>query len=173
MDGSGEVYLYDCERLTWSVRQCVEEIQEILAAFYAVFNAASLTGGPPLKSDGVVFSRSPKVTQLFANLSFIFIRLHSLLDYCVKLAIEAAGPPAAFQKHTRMASRGRQFGDRTLADGLIEYEGAQASYNPALTVWRYRLYGGVLFAAPNSRGPATKNIWAISAPNPLPGLFAD
>lgn len=106
------LYLYDCERLTWSVRQCVEEIREILAAFYAVFNAASLTGGPPLKSDGVVFSRSPKVTQLFANLSFIFIRLHSLLDYCVKLAIEAARPPAAFQNYTRMASRGRQFGDR-------------------------------------------------------------
>ncbi|WP_336953169.1 hypothetical protein [Sphingobium aromaticivastans] len=61
----------------------------------------------------------------------------------------------------------------TLADGLIEYEGAQAFDNPALTVWRYRLYGGVLFADPNSRGHATKNIWAISAPAPLPGLFAE
>jgi hypothetical protein len=106
------LYLYDCERLTWSVRQCIEEIQEILGAFYAIFNAASLTGGPPLKSDGVVFSRSPKVTQLFANLSFIFIRLHSLLDYCVKLAIEATRPQASFQNYKRMASRGCQFGDR-------------------------------------------------------------
>ena len=61
----------------------------------------------------------------------------------------------------------------TLADGLIEYEGAQAFDNPALTIWRYRLYGGVLFADPNSKGHATKNIWAISAPDPLPGLFAD
>ncbi len=61
----------------------------------------------------------------------------------------------------------------TLAEGLIEYEGAQAFDNPALTVWRYRLYGGVLFAHVNSKGHATKNIWAISAPDPLPGLFAD
>lgn len=61
----------------------------------------------------------------------------------------------------------------TLADGLIEYKGAQAFDNPALTIWRYRLYGGVLFADPNSKGHATKSIWAISAPNPLPGLFAD
>jgi hypothetical protein len=52
------------------------------------------------------------VTQLFANISFVFIRLHSLLDYCVKLAIEAARPLAAFQNYTRMASRGRQFSDR-------------------------------------------------------------
>jgi len=106
------LYLYDCERLTWSVRQCIEEIQEILGAFYAIFNTASLTGGPPLKPDGVVFSRSPKVTQLFANLSFIFIRLHSLLDYCVKLAIEASTLQASFQNYKRMASRGCQFGNR-------------------------------------------------------------
>ena len=106
------LYLYDCERLTWSVRQCIEEIQEMLGAFYAIFNAASLTGGPPLTPDGLVFSRSPKITQLFANLSFIFIRLHSLLDYCVKLAIEAARLPASFQNYKRMASRGCQFGDR-------------------------------------------------------------
>jgi hypothetical protein len=106
------LYLYDCERLTWSVRQCIEEIQEILGAFYAIFNTASLTGGPPLRPDGVVFSRSPKVTQLFANLSFIFIRLHSLLDYCVKLAIEAATLQTSSQNYKRMASRGRQFGNR-------------------------------------------------------------
>lgn len=61
----------------------------------------------------------------------------------------------------------------TIADGLIEYEGAQAFDNPALTVWRYRLYGGVLFANVNSEGHATKNIWAISASDPLPRLFAD
>lgn len=60
-----------------------------------------------------------------------------------------------------------------LADGLIEYEGAQAFDNSALTIWRYRLYGGVLFADVNSEGHATKNIWAISAPDPIPGLFAN
>ena len=61
----------------------------------------------------------------------------------------------------------------TLADGLIEYEGAQAFDDPALTIWRYRLYGGLQFADAKSRSHATKNIWAISAPGPLPGLFAD
>lgn len=60
----------------------------------------------------------------------------------------------------------------SLADGLIEYEGAQAFDNPFLTIWRYQLYGGVLFADENSKARATKNIWAISAPEPLPGLFA-
>lgn len=60
-----------------------------------------------------------------------------------------------------------------LADGLIEYEGAQAIDDPALTVWRYRLYGGLIFADENSKGTTTTNIWAISAPSPLPGLFAE
>ncbi len=61
----------------------------------------------------------------------------------------------------------------TLAGGLIEYEGARAFDTPALTIWRYRLYGGVLFADVDSKGHATKNIWAFSAPGPLSGLFAD
>lgn len=106
------LYLYDCERLTWSIRQCIEEVQGIVSEFYQTFNAPSLTGGPPLTSNGVVFSRSSKVTQLFANLSFIFIRLHSLLDYSVKLAIEAERPLTEFREYRRMTSRGCQFGDR-------------------------------------------------------------
>jgi hypothetical protein len=37
------------------VRQSVEEIQQIIIAFYSFFNAPSLTGGPFLKSDGMGF----------------------------------------------------------------------------------------------------------------------
>jgi hypothetical protein len=92
--------------------RCVEEVNRILAEFYRLLNEPTLTGGPPLSQDGVVFSMSPVVTQIFANLSFVFIRLHSLLDYCVKLAIEAARPQTDFGSYGRMNSRGKQFGDR-------------------------------------------------------------
>lgn len=106
------LYLFDCQRLVGSVSHCVQEVHRILAEFYRLLNEPNLTGGPPLSRDGVVFSLSPTVTQIFANLSFIFMRLHSLLDYCVKLAIEVARPQTDFATYARMASRGRQYGDR-------------------------------------------------------------
>ncbi len=59
-----------------------------------------------------------------------------------------------------------------LGDELIEYEGAQAIDNACLTVWKFRLYGGMMFDDPESKGTATPNIWAVSAPRSLPGLFA-
>jgi len=60
----------------------------------------------------------------------------------------------------------------SFGDGLIEYEGSQAVDNPYLTVWRFRIYGGLMFADGNSQGGGTSFIWAISARLPLPGLFA-
>ena len=107
------LYLYDCQRLVMSVSRCVEEVHRILAEFYRLLNKPTLTGGPPLSQDGVVFSMSPIVTQIFANLSFVFIRLHSLLDYCVKLATEVARLRTDFGSYGRMNSRGKQFKDST------------------------------------------------------------
>jgi hypothetical protein len=49
---------------------------------------------------------------LFAYLNFIFIRMHSLLDYVVKLAIEAERPQTDFSRYPRISSLSEQFGSR-------------------------------------------------------------
>jgi hypothetical protein len=45
-------------------------------------------------------------------MTFVFIRMHSLLDYTVKLAIEAEGLPQEFAKYPNMRSLNEQFGSR-------------------------------------------------------------
>lgn len=59
-----------------------------------------------------------------------------------------------------------------LGDGLILYEGVQAVDNRALTIWRFQLYGGTQFGGdPQTPNETTSDIWALSAPTPIPYLF--
>jgi hypothetical protein len=61
-----------------------------------------------------------------------------------------------------------------LNNGLMRYEGVQAIDNPALTIWRFQLYGGTQFGGnPGGEPEVASDIWAISAHLPMPGLFDD
>lgn len=66
--------------------------------------------------------------------------------------------------------RSRSYARANLGDGLVLYEGVQALDNPAITIWRFQLYGGILFGG-ETAGEVTSNIWAVSGPTPLTGLF--
>lgn len=52
---------------------------------------------------------------------------------------------------------------RSLGDGLISYDGAQATDDPHLTVWRYRIYGGVRLSDADSPAEMPDTIWASSS----------
>jgi hypothetical protein len=59
----------------------------------------------------------------------------------------------------------------TLGDGLVEYEGVQAADDPALSLWRFRLYGGVRLADdPQRTSEAVDMIWGMSAKNLFSGI---
>ena len=62
--------------------------------------------------DGIRYSSSPVTTKLFAFLSFLFIRLHSLLDYTVKVAFEAENLRKDFSVYPKLSSKNLQYGDR-------------------------------------------------------------
>lgn len=62
--------------------------------------------------DGIRYSSSPVTTKLFAFLGFLFIRLHSLLDYSVKVAFEAENLRQDFSSCPKLSSRNLQYGDR-------------------------------------------------------------
>ncbi|MFL9841725.1 hypothetical protein ABS767_12185 [Sphingomonas sp. ST-64] len=59
----------------------------------------------------------------------------------------------------------------SVGDGLLDYEGAQGVGDPALTIWRFRLYGGVMLADGDAPGERLTTIWASSSPQKEQSLF--
>lgn len=80
--------------------------------FYRTLNTEALFFPPIKHDDGIRYNTSPTVTKLFALLTFLFVRMHSLLDYIVKLALEAEGIPRDFTKYPKLRSSNEQFGGR-------------------------------------------------------------
>ncbi len=107
------LYFYDCERLVSSVSQCLMEVNSAMGDFYYTLNMDFReSNATRLGRDGVVTTRSGRVTRLMAYLNFIFIRLHSLLDYSVKLAVESESIKTDFSRYPKMRSLSAQFGHR-------------------------------------------------------------
>ena len=106
------LYLYDCRVLVSAIQECTKEVCQLTGEFYRILNLEPFfTPGIP-QDDGVRWSTSPNVTMLFAVLGFLFIRLHSLLDYLAKLAREVERMPTEFTRYPRLASANFLFGSR-------------------------------------------------------------
>jgi hypothetical protein len=107
------LYLYDCRMLVSAIQECTKEVRQLVGEFYRILNLEPFfTPGVPLE-DGVRWSTSPTVTSLTATLGFIFVRLHSLLDYSAKLARETDCLKTDFKAYPRLASSGFLFGKRS------------------------------------------------------------
>lgn len=106
------LYFYDCQHLITSIQECSKEIEQIMGEFYFSFNCENFFYPPMRFPDGIRYSSSPVTTKLFSYLSFIFIRMHSLLDYMVKVAFEAEHVRRDFSHYPRLSSANLQYGDR-------------------------------------------------------------
>jgi hypothetical protein len=122
------LYLYDCQMLVSGIQECSKEVRLLLGEFYRSLNLDSLSPTSISDSDGFRWVTSPTVTRLHATLGFIYIRLHSLLDYLTKLCFEAENLRSDFSQYPRLASSGVMFGDRKrlkqvrLPGTIFEYE---------------------------------------------------
>ena len=106
------LYFCDCEKLISGIQEGSKEISHILGEFYRVLNLEPLFFPENVVPDGIRFCSSPTTSNLFALLNFIYIRLHSLLDYSVKLAFEVENLKMECSRYPRLASCGKTFGDR-------------------------------------------------------------
>lgn len=106
------LYLYDTQKLVASIQECMKELIQMTGEFYRTLNTEALFFPPIKHDDGIRYNTSPTVTKLFALLTFLFVRMHSLLDYIVKLALEAEGIPRDFTKYPKLRSSNEQFGGR-------------------------------------------------------------
>lgn len=106
------LYLYDCRKLVSSIQECSKEVMQLQGEFYQALNLETLFFPEIDEPDGLRWVTSPVVTKIFALLGFIYIRLHSLLDYATKLAIEVENLKTEFAKYPRLSSKNCLYSDR-------------------------------------------------------------
>lgn len=106
------LYLHDCRMLVSAIQVCTQEVGQLVAEFYRILNLEPFfTPGIP-QDDGTRWTSSPSVTALNATLGFLFIRMHSLLDYLTKVAREVENLRTDFDAYPRLASSNVLFGDK-------------------------------------------------------------
>lgn len=120
------LYLYDVRSLVAAVQECTKEVSQLTGEFYRILNLEPFFTPDVTVPDGVRWSTSPTVTTLNSTLGFLFIRMHSLLDYLAKLAREIDELRSEFKTYPRLASANFLFGQRrrlkigALAGSLFE-----------------------------------------------------
>ena len=107
------LYLFDCRKLVASIQECTKETLQIQAELYRSLNLDQFFFPAIEEADGTRFITSPVVTKIHALLGFIFIRLHSLLDYTTKLAFEIEHLKTNFSSYPRLSSSNILFGQRS------------------------------------------------------------
>lgn len=103
-------YLYDARMLVSAIQECTKEVSELTGEFYRILNLEPFFMPAIPQEDGERWNTSPKVTLLFSTLGFIYIRMHSLLDYVAKLAWEVENLPTDFTKYPSLKSANILFG---------------------------------------------------------------
>lgn len=106
------LYLYDCRVLVSAIQECTKEVSQLTGEFYRILNLEPFFVPDIRVEDGIRYTSSPTVTMLTSTLGFLFIRMHSLLDYLAKLAYEAEKLRADFGTYPKLASTNVVFGDR-------------------------------------------------------------
>ncbi|MDO8845283.1 hypothetical protein [Methylicorpusculum sp.] len=107
------LYLFDCRKLVSGIQECSKEVIQLQGEFYRALNLDEFFLMPSeMEENGIRWMTSPVVTNLHATLGFMYIRLHSLLDYITKLGIEIEKIKTDFSAYPRLASKKVQFGDR-------------------------------------------------------------
>lgn len=106
------LYLYDVRSLVSAVQESTKEVSQLTGEFYRILNLEPFFIPDIAQENGIRWSTSANVTKLTSTLGFLFIRLHSLLDYLAKLAREIEGLQSEFKSYPRLASSGFLFGHR-------------------------------------------------------------
>lgn len=106
------LYLFDCRKLVSGIQECIKEVLQLQGEFYQVLNLEELFYPKIKENDGLRFMTSPVVTKLFALLGFIYMRMHSLLDYATKLSIEFNKIVTCFDKYPRLVSKNKLYSAR-------------------------------------------------------------
>lgn len=107
------LYLYDCRRLVSSIQECSKEVVQIQGEFYKTLNLEPLFYPDIKESDGLRYITSATTTKLHLLLSFVYIRMNSMLDYTTKLVFEVDNLSSNFDNYPKLKSQKVMYGDKS------------------------------------------------------------
>ncbi|WP_369925592.1 hypothetical protein [Leisingera sp. XS_AS12] len=106
------LYLQDVQGLLTNIQRTSAQISQVVGEFYGILNDCS----PYLYSrDEKVGLRSTvgaETSLLHAHLETIFVRMRSLLDYAVKVWLEAERREVDYSKIVKLKGKSKQYGDK-------------------------------------------------------------
>ncbi|MEP2531729.1 hypothetical protein [Shimia sp.] len=106
------LYLQDVQGLLTNIQRTSAQVSQVAGEFYGTLNDCA----PYLySSDETVGLRSTvgaETSLLHAHLETIFVRMRSLLDYTVKVWLEAERDEIDYSKIVKLKGKSKQYGDK-------------------------------------------------------------
>jgi hypothetical protein len=122
------LYIADCQKLIHGIQECNQEIMQLQVEFYRSLNLdkffelstqnidkfkTTYFSSKSENYNGVDFIYSSMSTKICSSLSYIFIRLYSMLDYVTKLAFELENLRSNFTIYPKLLSKNILYGNRS------------------------------------------------------------
>uniref|UniRef100_B0T9H9 HNH endonuclease 5 domain-containing protein n=1 Tax=Caulobacter sp. (strain K31) TaxID=366602 RepID=B0T9H9_CAUSK len=129
--------------------------------------------GEVIDNLGVPFD-ADKLSALFAYIARGLTAFHWDILIPPSHRVEALMLNPEFEPFVRglFLSRAHQRVAGDVGDGAFRYQGAQAIGDPAMTIWRFQVYGGLVVAGdPHVPGPGAHTPWVLTTPLTYPGLL--
>lgn len=115
------LYLMDVQSLLSNIQITSSQIFQNMGQFYGMLNDGAFYSYSEGEKFGLRSSMSGETRLLHSYIENIFVRMRSILDYCVKLACEVERGEVKYNQYPRLIGKSKQYKDRKkLRMGKIE-----------------------------------------------------
>ncbi len=106
------IYLQDVQGLLTNVQRTSAQVSQVIGEFYGILNDCAPYLYSSNETVGLRSSVGAETSLLHAHLETIFVRMRSLLDYAVKISLEAERDDIDYSKIVKLKGGSRQYGDK-------------------------------------------------------------
>ncbi|WP_343504900.1 hypothetical protein [Alloyangia pacifica] len=106
------LYLQDAQGLLTNIQRTSAQISQVVGEFYGILNDCAPYLYSNAEKVGLRSSVGAETSLLHAHLETTFVRMRSLLDYAVKVCLEAERDEIDYSKIVKLKGGSKQYGDR-------------------------------------------------------------
>ncbi|MFC6199516.1 hypothetical protein [Ponticaulis profundi] len=106
------IYLQDVQNLLTNIQRTSAQITQVIGEFYGILNDCVPYRYSIDERSGLRSSVGAETALLHAHLETVFVRMRSLLDYAVKVWLEAERVNIDYSKIVKLKGGSKQYGDK-------------------------------------------------------------